>query len=99
MTNDERQDGNDSYFVHESAYVDEPCEIGAGTKIWHFCHVMKDATIGRGCNLGQNVFVANDARPNQLWINGGDGTFTDRAAAWACAVDQDGQAKAGDTAA
>jgi len=48
------------YFVHPSAYVDEPCEIGAGTKIWHFCHVMKSATIGRGCNLGQNVFVAND---------------------------------------
>jgi len=48
------------YFVHPSAYVDEPCEIGAGTKIWHFCHVMKNATIGRGCNLGQNVFVAND---------------------------------------
>ena len=48
------------FFVHPSAYVDEPCEIGAGTKIWHFCHVMKNATIGRGCNLGQNVFVAND---------------------------------------
>jgi len=48
------------YFVHPSAYVDEPCEIGAGTKIWHFCHVMKNAIIGRGCNLGQNVFVAND---------------------------------------
>jgi UDP-2-acetamido-3-amino-2,3-dideoxy-glucuronate N-acetyltransferase len=48
------------YSVHPSAYVDEPCEIGEGTKIWHFCHVMKNATIGRGCNLGQNVFVASD---------------------------------------
>lgn len=48
------------YFVHESAYVDEPCEIGAGTKIWHFCHVMPNAKIGRGCNLGQNVLVASD---------------------------------------
>jgi UDP-2-acetamido-3-amino-2,3-dideoxy-glucuronate N-acetyltransferase len=51
-----------SYYVHPSAYVDEPCEIGEGTKIWHFCHVMKNAVIGRGCNLGQNVFVANDVR-------------------------------------
>jgi UDP-2-acetamido-3-amino-2,3-dideoxy-glucuronate N-acetyltransferase len=49
------------YFVHESAYVDLPCEIGPGTKIWHFCHVMKGARIGKGCILGQNVFVANDA--------------------------------------
>ena len=48
------------YYVHPSAYVDEPCEIGEGTKIWHFCHVMKGASIGRGCNLGQNVFVASD---------------------------------------
>lgn len=48
------------YFVHPSAYVDEPCEIGAGTKIWHFCHVMKNARIGERCILGQNVFVAND---------------------------------------
>ncbi len=48
------------YTVHPSAYVDEPCVIGEGTKIWHFCHVMKNATIGRGCNLGQNVFVASD---------------------------------------
>jgi UDP-2-acetamido-3-amino-2,3-dideoxy-glucuronate N-acetyltransferase len=48
------------FYVHPSAYVDEPCVIGNGTKIWHFCHVMKHATIGRGCNLGQNVFVASD---------------------------------------
>jgi len=48
------------YFVHESAYVDEPCEIGEGTKIWHFCHVMKGARLGRGCVLGQNVNIAND---------------------------------------
>lgn len=46
------------YFVHESAYVDQPCEIGAGTKIWHFCHIMAGAKIGRGCVLGQNVMVA-----------------------------------------
>jgi UDP-2-acetamido-3-amino-2,3-dideoxy-glucuronate N-acetyltransferase len=46
------------YFVHESAYVDEPCEIGAGTKIWHFSHVMANCKIGRKCILGQNVHVA-----------------------------------------
>ena len=37
---------NKGYFVHESAYVDQPCEIGEGTKIWHFCHIMKNAKIG-----------------------------------------------------
>jgi UDP-2-acetamido-3-amino-2,3-dideoxy-glucuronate N-acetyltransferase len=48
-----------SYFRHESSYVDEPCEIGEGTKIWHFCHIMRDARIGRGCSLGQNCCVAS----------------------------------------
>ena len=47
------------YFVHDSAYVDEPCEIGKGTKIWHFSHVMKDAKIGENCIFGQNVNVAS----------------------------------------
>jgi UDP-2-acetamido-3-amino-2,3-dideoxy-glucuronate N-acetyltransferase len=47
-------------YVHPSAYIDEPCEIGAGTYIWHFCHVMSGARIGQRCILGQNVFVAND---------------------------------------
>lgn len=45
-------------FIHPSAYIDEPCEIGAGTKIWHFCHIMAHARLGENCNLGQNVFVA-----------------------------------------
>lgn len=45
-------------FVHESSYVDEGCEIGAGTKIWHFSHVMTGARIGRGCNIGQNVVIS-----------------------------------------
>lgn len=49
------------YFVHESSYVDEPCEIGKGTKIWHFCHIMKGAKIGRNCIFGQNVNVAGGA--------------------------------------
>ena len=47
------------YFVHESAYVDQPCEIGKGTKIWHFSHIMKDVKIGRNCIFGQNVNVAS----------------------------------------
>lgn len=46
-------------FIHESAYVDEPCEIGAGTKIWHFSHIMKGSAIGKDCVLGQNVNVAS----------------------------------------
>lgn len=46
-------------FIHSSSYVDEPCEIGAGTKIWHFCHIMPGAKIGRNCSLGQNVMVAS----------------------------------------
>jgi len=44
--------------VHESAVVDEGAEIGEGTKVWHFTHVMPGARIGRECMLGQNVFVA-----------------------------------------
>ena len=46
------------YFAHQSSYVDDGCEIGAGTKIWHFSHVMSRARIGRGCNIGQNVVVS-----------------------------------------
>jgi UDP-2-acetamido-3-amino-2,3-dideoxy-glucuronate N-acetyltransferase len=48
------------FFVHESSYVDAGAQIGAGTKIWHFCHVMGSAKIGERCNIGQNVFVAGD---------------------------------------
>src|SRR6185312_12106520 len=46
------------YFAHPSAIIDQPCEIGEGTHIWHFCHVMRGARLGSGCVLGQNVFVA-----------------------------------------
>lgn len=45
------------YFVHPSSFLDEGAVIGAGTKIWHFCHVMSGAQIGRDCKIGQNVFV------------------------------------------
>ena len=47
-------------FVHESSYVDDGCEIGAGTKIWHFSHVMPNAKIGARCNIGQNVVISPD---------------------------------------
>ena len=50
------------YFVHESSYVDEPCQIGKGTKIWHFSHVMKNSVIGENCNIGQNVVVSPDVQ-------------------------------------
>jgi len=48
------------YFVHESSYVDEEVEIGAGTKIWHFSHVLSGSRIGENCNIGQNVVIGPD---------------------------------------
>ena len=49
-------------FIHESAYVDEGAQIGAGTKVWHFCHVLPGAVIGERCSLGQNVVVMGGTR-------------------------------------
>ena len=49
-------------FVHTSAFVDEGASIGAGTKVWHFCHVLGGAVIGERCSLGQNVVVMNGTR-------------------------------------
>lgn len=46
------------YFAHETAIVDEGCTIGAGTKIWHFSHIMSNCTLGNNCNIGQNVVVS-----------------------------------------
>jgi UDP-2-acetamido-3-amino-2,3-dideoxy-glucuronate N-acetyltransferase len=48
------------FFAHPSSYIDEGCEIGEGTRIWHFCHVMPRARIGRRCNIGQNVVISPD---------------------------------------
>jgi len=48
------------YFVHESSYVDEGCQIGKGTKIWHFSHIMSGCVIGEDCNIGQNVVISPD---------------------------------------
>lgn len=49
---------NNTYYIHPTAIVDEGCEIGEGTKIWHFSHVMPGCVIGKNCNLGQNVVVS-----------------------------------------
>jgi len=46
------------YFVHPSSFVDKDCQIGNGTKIWHFSHIMSNCIIGENCNLGQNVVVS-----------------------------------------
>ena len=46
--------------IHESAYVDDPSRVGAGTKIWHFAHVLPNCVIGKNCSLGQNVMVGPD---------------------------------------
>ena len=46
------------YFAHPTAVIDDGCEIGAGTKIWHFSHIMPNCVIGENCNIGQNVVVS-----------------------------------------
>lgn len=51
---------NKNYFVHESSYIDQPCSIGDGAKIWHFSHIMKNSVIGENCNIGQNVVISPD---------------------------------------
>ena len=51
---------NNSYTAHPTAVIDEGCEIGEGTKIWHFSHIMSNCKIGQNCNLGQNVVVSPD---------------------------------------
>lgn len=50
---------SETVFIHHTSVIDDGCRIGAGTKVWHFCHLMPDAVIGENCILGQNVFVAN----------------------------------------
>ncbi len=47
-----------NYFSHETAVIDEGCEIGVGTKIWHFSHIMPRCIIGENCNIGQNVVIS-----------------------------------------
>ena len=47
-----------NYYAHETAVIDEGCEIGDATKIWHFSHIMPNCKLGKGCNIGQNVVVS-----------------------------------------
>ena len=49
-----------SYFAHETAVIDAGCQIGEGSKIWHFSHLMPGCTLGKGCNIGQNVVISPD---------------------------------------
>jgi UDP-2-acetamido-3-amino-2,3-dideoxy-glucuronate N-acetyltransferase len=48
------------YFAHETAVIDENCQIGKGTKIWHFSHIMSNSVLGEKCNIGQNVVISPD---------------------------------------
>lgn len=51
---------NKTYFAHETAIIDDGCQIGTGTKIWHFSHVMSNSVLGENCNIGQNVVISPD---------------------------------------
>jgi UDP-2-acetamido-3-amino-2,3-dideoxy-glucuronate N-acetyltransferase len=51
-------DNKETFFAHESAVIDAGCQIGKGTKIWHFSHIMTNSIIGEHCNLGQNVVIS-----------------------------------------
>jgi len=53
-------EGSQSYYAHPTAVIDDGSNIGAGTKIWHFSHIMPNCTIGAGCNIGQNVVISPD---------------------------------------
>lgn len=65
------------YFSHETAVIDEDCEIGEGTKIWHFSHIMSDCRIGKNCNIGQNVVVSpNVVLGNNIKIQNNVSVYT-----------------------
>lgn len=50
----------EDYFAHDTAVIDHPCQIGKGTKIWHFTHIMSNCRLGEQCNIGQNVVISPD---------------------------------------
>lgn len=52
---------NQNFYYHETAVLDDGCNVGEGSKIWHFSHLMAGSTIGKNCNIGQNVYVAATA--------------------------------------
>ena len=65
------------FYVHPSSYIDQPCRIGSGTKIWHFCHVMTQVQIGNDCVLGQNVMIASNVKiGNNVKIQNNVSVFT-----------------------
>lgn len=49
---------SEGFYAHPTAIIDDGCEIGKGTKIWHFCHIMPNCKLGENCNIGQNVVVS-----------------------------------------
>ena len=53
---------NSKYFIHESSYVDTEVKIGRDTKIWHFCHIMKNTKIGVNCSIGQNCVIGPNVK-------------------------------------
>ena len=53
---------SEDFFAHETAVIDTPCQIGKGTKVWHFSHIMSGAEIGERCNIGQNVVISSGAK-------------------------------------
>ena len=53
---------NNTFFAHETAVIDEPCAIGAGTRIWHFSHIMQNCILGKECNIGQNVVISPEVK-------------------------------------
>lgn len=57
-----QSDAYPGVMIHASAYVDQPSRIGAGTKIWHFVHILRDCDIGEGCSIGQNVMIGPSVR-------------------------------------
>ena len=52
----------ENIYIHETAVIDQPCSIGKNSKIWHFCHIMKNSSIGLNTVLGQNVFIAENVK-------------------------------------
>jgi len=66
-----------SFFAHETAVVDSDCQIGEGTKIWHFSHIMPNCIIGQQCSIGQNVVISPEVRiGNRVKIQNNVSVFT-----------------------
>ena len=64
-----------NFFSHPTAIIDEGCEIGEGTKIWHFSHIMPNCILGEKCNIGQNVVISPGSRNAPLTIGFSEDNF------------------------